>query len=238
MKKLFSVLTVLLLLIGSTVSAFADTNQVPVTITVGGVECTVGDTVEIPIYIEDFQLSGLKDLTSSLKMTITYDSNDIDVLSVTPGDIVTNPQINFSSNITKNEITIDYTDALGVLGSNYIAKDGFYAWIKVSVKNVPQNNLLNIEIKSIAGINDGSSNSIKYPVIFLYDAISVRPNSIPGDLDGSGSVNSLDLAWMRKYLLGQTKEFPYAFANGDMNGDGDINSLDYAILRVTILKGD
>lgn len=51
-----------------------------------------------------------------------------------------------------------------------------------------------------------------------------------GDLDGSGNVDSLDLALFRLELLGKPhKEIDMAAA--DLNLDGEVNSLDFAALR-------
>ncbi len=64
-------------------------------------------------------------------------------------------------------------------------------------------------------------------------------NTIPnekikyGDINGDGSVNSIDFGYLKMYLLGMIKEFPAenGFAAADVNGDGKINSLDFGIMR-------
>jgi lysophospholipase L1-like esterase len=60
---------------------------------------------------------------------------------------------------------------------------------------------------------------------------------LKGDVDGDGSVTSLDFGHMRKYILGMISSFPSA--NGlkaaDVNGDGEVNSLDFAGLRLILL---
>ncbi|WP_010249057.1 cellulase family glycosylhydrolase [Acetivibrio cellulolyticus] len=59
----------------------------------------------------------------------------------------------------------------------------------------------------------------------------------PGDVDGNGSINSIDFALMRNYLLGNLKDFPAEddIKAGDLNGDKSINSLDFAIMRMYLL---
>ena len=54
-----------------------------------------------------------------------------------------------------------------------------------------------------------------------------------GDVNGDGSVNSLDYILVRRYLLGIINEFPYpdGFEAADLNNDGRVNSLDYMLLR-------
>jgi len=60
---------------------------------------------------------------------------------------------------------------------------------------------------------------------------------IVGDVNGDGSVNSLDFGYFRMYLLGSIKEFPAenALESGDLNGDGSINSLDFGYMRRFLL---
>lgn len=59
---------------------------------------------------------------------------------------------------------------------------------------------------------------------------------IKGDINGDGSVNSLDFASLRIYLVvGRNPDYISWREAGDMNGDGEINSLDFALLRKTLL---
>jgi hypothetical protein len=59
-----------------------------------------------------------------------------------------------------------------------------------------------------------------------------------GDLNGDKSVDALDNALLKQYLLGKISDFPYS--NGkiaaDVDVSGDINALDYSILSKYILK--
>ncbi len=58
-----------------------------------------------------------------------------------------------------------------------------------------------------------------------------------GDLNLDGIVNSIDLALLRKHLLGLKDSLPDMNGIGaaDLNGDGSINSIDFALLRKYIL---
>jgi len=58
-----------------------------------------------------------------------------------------------------------------------------------------------------------------------------------GDLNGDSSVNSLDLVYMRKYILGMIKEFPYenGIIAADLDGNEAVNSIDYAWLKKYLL---
>jgi len=66
----------------------------------------------------------------------------------------------------------------------------------------------------------------------------LKPEKIEyGDINEDGYVNSVDLAYLKGYLLGIWKMFPssYGFQAADVNGDGYINSIDYMYLKSYIL---
>jgi len=56
-----------------------------------------------------------------------------------------------------------------------------------------------------------------------------------GDLNGDSSVNSLDLATLRTYLLGITQLTGENLSNADVNADGGVNSLDFGYIRQLLL---
>ncbi len=58
---------------------------------------------------------------------------------------------------------------------------------------------------------------------------------IPGDIDGSGSVDAIDFAIMRRYLLGSIELDQEAYSRADVNGDEAVNALDFALLRMYLL---
>ncbi|NLL05646.1 MAG: family 16 glycosylhydrolase [Clostridiaceae bacterium] len=62
-------------------------------------------------------------------------------------------------------------------------------------------------------------------------------NTIVGDLNDDGEVNSLDFGSLRLYLLGTINDFPAKddLKAGDLNGDGEINSLDFGFMRRYLL---
>ena len=55
-----------------------------------------------------------------------------------------------------------------------------------------------------------------------------------GDVNDDGNVDALDLAAMKRYLLGINPEINVT--NSDMNSDGDINSIDFALLKSSVLS--
>ena len=60
---------------------------------------------------------------------------------------------------------------------------------------------------------------------------------IYGDIDGSGKVDVLDYALLKKYLLGSVTSFEYkdGAKAADVNGDGKIDALDFAIMKTYLL---
>jgi|GEM_PF-460485 len=58
-----------------------------------------------------------------------------------------------------------------------------------------------------------------------------------GDVNGTGSVDSIDFGLMRSYLLGNLSEFPSSngIEAGDVNADGGVNSIDFGLMRSFLL---
>lgn len=56
-----------------------------------------------------------------------------------------------------------------------------------------------------------------------------------GDVNGDNSINSLDFAMLRMYLVGRRSDFPMSNKYADLDGDGNVNSLDLALMRKYLL---
>lgn len=56
-------------------------------------------------------------------------------------------------------------------------------------------------------------------------AITVTAGGVPGDANGDGSVNVLDIIMISNYIM-MLNPVPFNFSNADVNGDGIINVLD------------
>ncbi|HPU41782.1 MAG TPA: pectinesterase family protein, partial [Acetivibrio clariflavus] len=83
-------------------------------------------------------------------------------------------------------------------------------------------------------------------LIVLGMAFSIYPNSglaaddvsaMYGDLNGDGSVNSIDYAIMKSYLIGIRSNFPVLNGEvvGDVNAENSVNSIDYAFIKSYLL---
>lgn len=58
-----------------------------------------------------------------------------------------------------------------------------------------------------------------------------------GDINGDGSVDSLDYGLLRKYLLGKINSFEYEYGEkaADVNADSEIDSIDLVLIRMYLL---
>ena len=61
---------------------------------------------------------------------------------------------------------------------------------------------------------------------------------LTGDVDGSNSVDSLDFALLKKYLLMEITSFNYIYGAqaADVNSDGSINAVDLALMKMYLLR--
>ena len=58
---------------------------------------------------------------------------------------------------------------------------------------------------------------------------------LPGDVNGDGTVDVMDLILLNKYILGSAELSPEALAAADMNNDGSVNATDSLLLLKQIL---
>lgn len=71
--------------------------------------------------------------------------------------------------------------------------------------------------------------------LVIFSSTMYAEEIIYGDINGSNSVDSLDFAIMRTYLLGKNSLEEKALKAADVNGDGSADSIDFAILRQYLL---
>jgi mannan endo-1,4-beta-mannosidase len=66
-------------------------------------------------------------------------------------------------------------------------------------------------------------------------AIGGGSASVVGDLTNDGSIDSLDFAVLKKYLLGLSPEITPDMNTWDLNGDNGIDAIDFALLKKYLL---
>ena len=78
---------------------------------------------------------------------------------------------------------------------------------------------------------------------FLFNLNSWKFNGAPiptvkyGDVDGSGSVDAIDFAQIKQYLLGTSKDFTQdQIKAADVDGSGTIDAIDFALIKQYLLR--
>lgn len=96
-----------------------------------------------------------------------------------------------------------------------------------SSKDFTENNKITLTYKSNSVYGEA-------PVSFVITP-TPAPKVLYGDLNDDNNINAIDMALLRKYLLGMIKEFSAPEENADLNGDGSINAIDFAHFRKYLL---
>ena len=108
-------------------------------------------------------------------------------------------------------------------GANINSKTGVFSW-------TPTYGQAGAYSKVIFQVTDGTNISKQQITITVVSAV------IKGDIDGNGAFNSIDIAYLRLYLLGAKKDFTKEqLEAADVDSNGLVNSIDYGIMRQVIL---
>ncbi len=151
-------------------------------------------------------------------------------------------------------LAIDYdTDKLELVSSEDGGLTGWLVekkavWTSAGADSSYNGVILSLTFKVKEGVEDGT-----IPVTVSYSSGDICNNEektlypsvvaggvtvfsvLPGDINGDGLVNSLDLIRLKKYIA---DDATVIVGNGDVNGDGKINSLDLIRLKKYIAGSD
>lgn len=122
--------------------------------TIGTASGKTGDTVTIPVSFANVSKAGN---IGTCNFYLNYDANLLEAVSVTGGDIVTNAEVNFSSNINNGTISFLFLD--NTIGSELITKDGTFAAITFKIKGA-SGSTASLTVKSGGAFGNGSMNKI------------------------------------------------------------------------------
>ena len=151
-------------------------------------------------------------------------------------------------------LAIDYdTDKLELVSSEDGGLTGWFVakkavWTSSGADSSYNGVILSLTFKVKEGVEDGM-----IPVTVSYSSGDIGNNDeeslfpsvvaggvtvfsvLPGDINGDGNVNSLDLIRLKKYIADDTTAL---VGSGDVNGDGNVNSLDLIRLKKYIAGSD
>lgn len=72
---------------------------------------------------------------------------------------------------------------------------------------------------------DGTAGALTPDNWLVTPQVHLQLAGMPGDVNGDGAVNVLDIVTTTAFIMGQNPQ-PFIFANADINGDGNVNILD------------
>ena len=67
-------------------------------------------------------------------------------------------------------------------------------------------------------------------------SFTTLPDGIPGDVDGNGSLNVIDVTLLLRHCMGGNQLTGQALLNADYNGDGSVNVIDVTLLLRAIMN--
>ena len=80
-----------------------------------------------------------------------------------------------------------------------------------------------------------TTTTTKVPTTTTTTTVTDSDESVKGDLNGDGKLNSLDVLAMKKYVV--SGESVLSYPKADLNGDGNINSTDILYLKRLVANG-
>ncbi|MBQ4546680.1 MAG: InlB B-repeat-containing protein [Oscillospiraceae bacterium] len=188
------------------------------TIIIGEASGKPGETVEVPVVLKNNP--GI----ASIKLSIDYDSDVLEVVSATISDAYKGIQgATVVENTAKKPILLNWA-FMSISGTN--VNDEKFATITFRIKdNVEvENTTVSVSYKSGDIFNAALDN-----VNFYTENGEIKiVKYIPGDINGDGNVNNKDVMTLFYYLSGL--DYYVVEAATDVNGDGNVNNKDVMTL--------
>lgn len=180
-----------------------------------------GDTIDLPINLTNSH----NDLTA-FSLTLTLPEG-LELISAEPTD-------RYAGGIT---IGTPDTNVYNICGLDFnlgtiSGTDGGFVTIKVAAsKNFKggEGTISEVDFITTGRQHVGADNTT---FIVDYEPASAV---VPGDVNGDGNINVLDVMTLISYRLGDPQD-PFFSDNADVNGDGDINVVDIMMIIDIILN--
>ena len=67
-------------------------------------------------------------------------------------------------------------------------------------------------------------------------SFTTLPDGIPGDVDGNGNLNVIDVTLLLRHCMGGAQLTGQALLNADYNGDGSVNVIDVTLLLRRVMN--
>ncbi len=132
-----------------------DTTSKELKVAIGTASGKVGETVTVPVTFANVATAGN---VGTCNFYVTYDSSLLEATSVTPGSIVTNAAVNFSSSISSGTISFLFLD--NTITDQLIKTDGTFATITFKLKSTTSKVTTPVAFKDGGAFGDGNMTKI------------------------------------------------------------------------------
>ena len=181
---------------------------------------TVGiQTVQFDLYLPD-------------GVTVAKDDDGFDLIELSTERTTARKMDSFSSSQLSNgayRVLINSNN-----GYTFDGEDGEIALVTVNISPEMAEGDYPVILKDIVLVNTSSEG---YETEYVKSTLTVSDYS-PGDVNGDGKVNAIDLNAIVNYIL-ERRTFPFTFLEkaADLNGDGKVNAIDVNTVTNMILRG-
>ena len=200
-----------------------------VNFTIGEVSAAPGSDISV-----DFCIDGEYE-ASALTVYISYDADKLTLNSINQGQ-VWNDMLNLNANIMSYTSVAGSIRFIAIVPTAYFSTSGTIFTMNFHVKEnvtIGTDIPLGIDIREFFVSPIGGTEA-QIPYAVTNGVIHV--NCLPGDVNGDGVVNSMDIIIIMRYALGINNLNASQLIAADYNGDGQVNASD-ALMMMRISLG-
>lgn len=220
MKKIFSLFMAIVMIVSCVplqgLAAEISLDAIP-TVTIGSSYAAAGQSVNVNVTIE-----GNTGIYGAI-LTFTFPS-ELTLTGVTEGQAFANLDVSIPDSLTSPfTIVCDGMDSPATLDGtiltfSFLVSDEAVANSKLPITvSYLEGDVVDADFEDLdLNIENGNVTVIDY---------------IPGDVNGDGRINTVDITWIRRYRMGGYDLGYFNEAAADVNDDGRINTVDITLLR-------